>query len=153
MKEKLILFVCTGNICRSPMAEYILRARMGDESGWIVASTGLAACHGMSASQAAITVLREEGIDLTPHRSRPLDRQWVDAASVIVVMTSAHREQIRMLYPDATERVFLLGSFGGGGRDVPDPIGCPVDTYQQIMGLIDRALSELIAFLEALDIN
>lgn len=153
MKERLVLFVCTGNICRSPMAEYMLRARMDDGTDWTVASAGLSACNGIAASQAAVAVLAEEGIDLTPHRSRPLDRQLVDAAAVIVVMTAAHREQTGMLYPDARERVFLLSSFGGDDPDVPDPIGSYVDAYYRTRDLINRALPELIAFLETLEID
>ena len=135
------------------MAEYVLRARMGDGTDWTVASAGLSACYGMPASQAVVALLAAEGIDAAPHRSRPLDCQWVDAATVIVVMTAAHREQIRMLYPDAMERVFLLGSFGAGFGDIPDPIGCSVDAYCGIRDLIERVLPELISFLKTLAIS
>ena len=135
------------------MAEYMLRDAMGADSDWTVASAGIVAGYGMCASEAGVTVLREEGIDLSPHRSQLLDRQLVDAAAVIVVMTAAHLGQIRMLYPDAMERVFLLRSFGGPSADVPDPIGSSVATYQRTMDLIDQAFPELISFLKTLDIN
>jgi protein-tyrosine-phosphatase len=153
MGNKLIVFVCTGNICRSPMAEYMLRARMKESSDWKIASAGLAACPGLPASAAAVHVLARDGIDLSSHRSRALDRSLVDAADVLVVMTAAHSDQIRMLFPQAMGQVFLLTSFCEHGGDVPDPIGSSVDAYVRTRDLIDRALPDLVSFLEALHIN
>ena len=153
MAEKRIVFVCTGNVCRSPMAEYLLRARLGADSEWTVSSAGLAAGVGMTASLPAVRVLAEEGIDLTPHRSRPLDRSLVDAATIIVVMTAAHRRQMAFGFPDAMERVFLLGSFGPGRGDVPDPIGLADEAYDRIRDLISEALPDLLSFLETLDVR
>lgn len=153
MADKRIVFVCTGNVCRSPMAEYMLRAGLGAESDWTVASAGLAAGVGMTASLPAVRTLAEEGIDLTPHRSRPLDRNLVDAATVIVVMTGGHRRQVARSFPDAMDRVFLLGSFGSGNGDIPDPIGLADEAYDGIRDLIADALPDLMSFLETLDVR
>lgn len=148
-----LLFVCTGNVCRSPMAEYLLRGRLGSLPGWTVASAGLHAGPGMPASRFAVDVVRERGIDMRGHRSRELDREQVDASALIVVMTAAHSDLIRALYPDAAERVFLLRSFDPAARheDVEDPIGGSLEQYRRIRDQIEAALPELIAFAERLE--
>lgn len=152
MSKRTIMFVCTGNICRSPMAEYMLRRRLGPNTNWTVCSTGTSAGRGMPASRAAEVVMSEMGIDLTPHRSSPLTREGVDAASLIVVMAGGHRDFIRTVYPDATEKVFLLKSFDPvGSGDVDDPIGMTADTYRGISDEIDRALPGLMTFMDTLE--
>ena len=152
MSRRTLMFVCTGNVCRSPMAEYMLRRRLGTDREWDVCSAGTSAGYGMPASGSAEEVLSEMGIDLAPHRSRPLTREGVDAASLIVVMTASHRDFIRTAYPDAAEKVFLLKSFDPvGSGDVDDPIGMTADTYRAISDEIDRALPGLMAFMATLE--
>jgi protein-tyrosine-phosphatase len=148
----LITFVCTGNICRSPMAEYLLRAALPIASPWRVASAGVFAGSGMGASRAARDALDQQGLDLTPHRSRQFDREIIDASDVIVVMTAAHREQIGMRYPDAIEKIFLLKSFGASGGDVRDPIGLSNGTYRKVRDEISASIPDLIAFLNHLQV-
>jgi len=155
MPGPMILFVCTGNICRSPMAEYLLRERLGPDSPWSVGSAGLLAGPGMPASPEAVAVLQERGVDGRGHRSRPLDRAHVDAATVIVVMTNAHRDMLQALFPGAEEKVFLLNAFSNGNRnaDIDDPIGLPSETYERVFREIETALRGLAAFLDELDIE
>lgn len=152
MSNRLIVFVCTGNICRSPMAEYLLRDRLGGDSGWEVASAGVMAGRGMPASRSGAEVLAGKGIDMGPHTSRPLDAELVDDATLIVVMTTSHREQVLQLFPSAREKVFLLKSFDSAGNDedVDDPIGATIDVYHRICGEIESALPGLIEFMERL---
>ena len=145
----ILTFVCTGNICRSPMAEYLLRSVLPAHSPWHVQSAGVFAGAGMAASRAAVDALYEKGIDLSPHRSQPLAREVIDASEVIVVMTAAHRDQIMMLYPEAAEKSFLLKSFGGGG-DVRDPIGLSNGIYRRVRDEIAACLPGLVAFLAQL---
>ena len=152
MSKRMLVFVCTGNICRSPMAEYLLKSRLGPDTDWEVCSVGTHAGYGMRASDSAVETLREKGIDLSLHRSQPVTRELVDAASLIVVMTATHRDSIRAAYPDAAEKVFLLKSFDPiNGGDIDDPIGSTTDVYRDIGGEIDRALPGLIIFMKTLE--
>ena len=98
-KDEHILFVCTGNVCRSPMAEYILRHRLGGKSGVTVESAGVIAPQGMPASAEAADVLEEWRIDISQHRSRMLTRELVEAATLILVMTEQHRKDVLSAFP------------------------------------------------------
>jgi protein-tyrosine-phosphatase len=146
---KQLLFVCTGNICRSPMAEYILRARLGKDSEWKVASAGVAAPQGEPASEGAIEVCRELGLDLSQHASQLVTRELVEASRWIVVMTQLHREYLARQYPGFFLRIRCLKSFGLSKDfgDIPDPIGGPVVVYRTVRDMIESAISDLVLFL------
>ncbi len=151
-KQPLLIFICTGNICRSPMAEYLMRRRLSARSPWQVSSAGLSTFNGQPASEQGIAVLAEQGIDMRLHRSRLLTRDLVDAASILVVMTSAHRDLLLGQYHDAREKVFLLRSFAPGDRsgDIEDPIGSSASVYRVTRDAIDDALPGLQEFIQTL---
>jgi len=155
MKKKMIqpgkvVLVCTGNVCRSPMAEYILRSRLGDGSGWQVVSAGVLAGQGAPASPESVRALEEIGLDLRPHQSQPLTEELVDAATLLVVMTRHHAEDVLRQFPAADGRVVLLTSFGSDPqvRDIPDPIGQSLEVYRWTRDQIESATSDLVLHIK-----
>lgn len=129
----LILFVCTGNTCRSPMAEAIARSliekgRLGEEGGrWRVASAGIGAGAGAPATREAVEALRAMGVESTNHRSRPVTADLVGDATLIFVMTRSHQSALLEQFPEARDRVFLLQP----DADIGDPIGYPQSIYNE----------------------
>lgn len=154
--KHLILFVCTGNICRSPMAEYLFRHYIKDKnSNWDAVSGGLSASYGQNASTEAVQALNECGVDLSTHRSRPVNRELTAAAAVIIGMTGAHCEQLARLDPAIAEKTFLLMSFAsppGELMDLADPIGMSLDVYRKTRETIARAVPGLYEFVNELDL-
>jgi len=149
---KSVLFVCTGNICRSPIAEGLFRALLGNRKDIEVTSAGVHAVRGQPPSTHAIDVCAEEGVDIRDLRSQPLMPTLLERATHVFGMTGAHVEAIQMLFPDAAEKTFLLREFEQAGetswRDVPDPIGLGRDVYTTCAETIKNALPSVLAFVE-----
>ena len=149
---KSVLFVCTGNICRSPIAEGLFRRLLGNRKDIEVASAGVHAVRGQPPSLYAVEVCEEDGVDIRNLRSQPLTAALVDQATHIFAMTGAHVETIHMLFPHGAEKTFLLREFEEPGatvwRDVPDPIGLGRDVYEVCARTIKNALPSVLAFVE-----
>lgn len=153
-----IIFVCTGNTCRSPIAEAMFRsllaARIGcapdelPQNGYDVASAGLAAMAGAPASPESVQLCAEQGVDLTAHASQPLTEQLLQQADRLYTMTAGHREAILSRYPDLSDRVQVLSR---NGEDVSDPIGWGQAAYEQSYAEITENLRVLVEELTAQD--
>ncbi|MDT8453439.1 MAG: low molecular weight protein-tyrosine-phosphatase [Gammaproteobacteria bacterium] len=133
-----ILVVCVGNICRSPMAEYLL-ARGAVEAGVSlrVASAGVGALVGHGADPLAVELLDEQGIDIRGHRARQLDAALVKEFELILVMEAWQQQEIESLYPFARGRVHLLGKWTQ--TEIADPYKKPKASFVAAFEQIDRA--------------
>ena len=125
--RKTVLFVCTGNVCRSPMAEGIFRHAVEGRGDFRVLSAGLGAVDGHPPSPYAVQAVGELGIDISSQRSRMLTPELVAQADYIFGMTHNHIDTVMLLYPQAAEKTFLLREFDDTldffEKDISDPIG------------------------------
>lgn len=138
-----IVFVCTGNTCRSPMAEGLFRAMGGEEKlGVKAASAGLFAQDGMRPTPFAVDAVKELGADITAHHARQLTAEIVERAKYLVCMTAAHYDRLIQEYPQAEEKTYMLMK-----RDVSDPFGGDLHTYRRCAAQLQEGIAELIAAL------
>lgn len=149
---KNVIFICTGNVCRSPMAEGFYRQLTKSDDSIRVGSAGISAFDGQAASQHSVSVMKEEHIDISHHASRMLNANIVDQATHIFGMTRAHRDAVQMMFPEAREKVFVLREFLVGpdadfDLDVSDPIGGSLEEYMRTRNLIKEALESVSNFV------
>lgn len=147
-----VLLVCTGNTCRSPMAEAILSDLLKSRAGaFEISSAGLFAPEGGEANDRAVEVMREEGLDLSEHRTRRLTRDLVERADLILVMERSQRAWIKARHPGAAEKTFTIAEYAwpGEDEDIGDPIGGDLDEYRKTAAKLRRALEQVAEKLAA----
>jgi len=143
--KKIVLFICTGNSCRSVMAKGLLEKRLKEKkrADVEVLSAGLMLTGGMPASFETQELLKGEGIDVSAHRSQRVTAAMIKKADLILVMEKLQEERILQTAPEAKNRVFLLKEFAkikDNNLDIADPIGRPKDFYEQIFGMIKDSI-------------
>lgn len=154
-----VLFICTGNVCRSPMAEGMFREMVESTRGlgpWEIGSAGISTVDGQVPSDHSVTVLQKQSINITGIRSRQLTADMIEEATHIFVMTASHKQAIEMIFPAAAEKTFLILELATGEEaaksapwmmDVPDPIGQSIAVYEDTRALIQAALPSVLEFV------
>ncbi len=146
--KKHVLFVCSGNTCRSVIAEALFKKMMRDKKREDVEvySAGVMALSGSPASQGAKDILAKDGIDVSGHIAREVTRELLNASDLILVMEKRHEEEILKISPEAKNRVFLLKEFAkinDNNLDIVDPVGKPSGSYQDVYYSIKESLERI----------
>lgn len=147
-----ILFVCIGNICRSPFAQGLFTKMVHQEGhkGFHADSAGLIALPGNSVTFLAQKVAAEHGVDLAGHKAKRLSKELVDWSELILVMEKSHKDELLADFPEATDKTFLIrrfSRFGSRNRGIADPYGLQYDAYHFCYLDIEDAVSGLMDFL------
>jgi protein-tyrosine phosphatase len=155
-KPATIVTVCTANICRSPMAEALLRhalsARPEPLKSLRIISAGVAARPGDRVSENSVVALRKVGLDLKGHTSQPLTRQLLDEALAIFCMTESHRAMIQLTFDPVPRHVYLFREFmpRAAEKEIGDPYGGPLAEYEACRDEMVEAIPSLVEFLKEL---
>ena len=148
-----VLFVCTANICRSPMAMGLMQSKVSQSAlDWRVESAGVWADEGYPAAMNTLRVLGSRGIDIRAHRSRPITPEMVLDFDLILVMERNHREALRAAFPGRAKHFFLLSEMVDRQDDIVDPIGGLIadfeDTAQEIEEILDQGFDRILSLTE-----
>lgn len=142
-----ILVVCVGNICRSPMGEYLLRQKLAHRPEVTIESAGIGALVGKPADPTALDVLKEHGIDASGHIARQTTESMLAGADIILAMEEGHLRQLHSMAPQIRGKAFLLGKWTDN-TEVPDPYRQQRPAFDHAYTLIDQATSAWLTYLD-----
>jgi protein-tyrosine-phosphatase len=150
---KHVLFVCTGNTCRSPMAEGLFRKAVAGRDGYEVSSAGVAASKGAPCNPETATVLKKRDAALTSFGSRQVNDAILSQATHVFAMTRSHLQTLEARFPQHSDKFYLVCEFveipnDGIGADVPDPIGLGRRAYEEVADMFDAAIPTIIAYID-----
>jgi protein-tyrosine-phosphatase len=139
-----VLFVCTANQIRSPIAQAVFLRLLGgcvsDTTGWRVESAGTWTDGNRKPVARAVKVMQSRGFDISRHRSRVVNRELLESFNLILTMERNHKEALQIEFPQCATRVYLLSEMCDQVKDVPDPIGKPVEIYETAIAAIENYL-------------
>lgn len=137
-----VLFICTGNTCRSPMAEGIF-----NHISEGAVSRGLMAYEGQMASENAVKAMLERGIDISSHRARQLTKEDVEGADVVFTMTENHKKAVLNVLPHTKDKVHTIGEYTGG-KDISDPYGADAEVYKSCCRELYESIEKIVEKLK-----
>lgn len=143
-----ILFICTGNTCRSPMAQELAKQYLVE--GIEISSAGINASEEVRVSEHAVKVLKEKGIDLSRHTAVRLTKEMLDSADYVFTMTKAQEAYLESLYPEFGAKINVFGHWLGSGIEVTDPWGSPIEVYRSCLQELEemtKALAVKLSFI------
>lgn len=151
----LLLFVCTANVCRSPMAEVLMRHALDAEEEPLrslrTASAGVVASPGYKATENSVCALRKVGLSLEGHSSQPVTPELLDQCFAVFAMTSSHLDILRAHFAPLPSRVYLLREFipQSATKEIPDPYGASLRHYEACRDSMVEAIPPLLKYLRA----
>lgn len=149
-----VVFICTANICRSPVAEGLLRNRLQQQgrAGWRVSSAGTWAQLKRGAARHSIDLMAEKGIDIRDHQAQEVNAALLQEADLLLCMEPGHAEALRAEFPQASHKIYLLSEMDNRRYGIDDPYGGPYEGYKQMLAdveqLIDAGLPRIIELTE-----
>lgn len=146
-----VVFVCYGNVCRSPMAEYIFRDMIARDpvlsrDNIRISSAGILPNNGVAASDQALLVMLDRGLNqITRHKGKAVNEQLLSEADLILTMENTHTTELLALYPQAADRTFLLSEYAGYSGDIADPTGKSTQVFSETADTIRKYLTAIAA--------
>ena len=138
-----VLFVCTANICRSPMAMGLLRVKVkGEENDWRIDSSGVWAQKGYPVAQFTLEVLKARGIDLDNYASKSLTVEMIQEFNLILTMERNQQEALHYAFPQYTGKIFMLSQMVGKKNDIADPVGGPLADFESTAQVIEQIIDK-----------